>query len=448
MASRDRISVRSILKLALPAAGAHLGQMAMGWVDLVFVGRISPEAIGAVGVGHSVFAWFLVFGFGLLSGLDFHVAFSHGAGDLQRARSSLGQGLHICGVLGVVLTLAVIGASTLLGFFSLNPEVSALAEPYVIILSLSLLPTLGFAAIRYYLQARGEARAAFWIILGANLVNLAANYAWVWGRWGFAPQGVNGSAWATVASRFAALAAIAVFWLLWERAHAPRLRFKTLRYDRKLMGELVALGLPAGAQMLLEVGVFAFATVLAARFTAQELAAHQIVLNFASMTFMVPLGLSSAGAVIVGQALGRREPKEAARAGWLTLGIALVFMSLSAATMLLFPRLVLGVYTPDAQVLAVAGGILWIAGIFQLADGAQVTGTGILRGAGQTRGPMLMNLIGHWCVGLPLGLYLGFTRGLRIQGLWIGLSVGLFVVAAGVVWRWALYATARVRLAK
>lgn len=439
MKSVQRIHISDILKLALPAAAANAGQMAMGWVDLLFVGRIpgaGAEAIAAVGLGHSVFAWFLVFGFGLLSGLDYHVAFSHGSGDLARARRSLGQGLHICWVLGSILTLCVVGASLLLDSMSLNREVTQLARGYVQLLALSLLPTLGFAALRFYLQARGEARAALWIIIGANVVNLVANNAWVMGRWGAPALGINGSAWATIVSRFFAFGALFLFWMRWERAHKPPLRLKTLGYDAKLMRELVSLGFPAGLQMLLEVGVFAFATVLAAKFSAQEMAAHQIVLNFASMTFMVPLGLSGAGAVLVGQQLGRGKPILARRAGWLTLGLSLTFMGTSSLLMLLFPNTVLGIYTPDPSVLATAGSLIWLAGLFQLADGAQVTGTGILRGAGDTRGPMVMNLLGHWCIGLPMGLYLGFARGMRIQGLWIGLSLGLFAVALGVLWRW------------
>ncbi|NBV89614.1 MAG: hypothetical protein EBR88_08910 [Betaproteobacteria bacterium] len=196
------------------------------------------------------------------------------------------------------------------------------------------------------------------------------------------------------------------------------------------------MGWPSAVQMSLEVGVFALSTGLAARFAAIDLAAHQLVLNTASVTFMVPLGISSAAAVLVGQAKGRGDAAEARRVGWRCLQIGVGFMALSCVTLLALPGPILGLYTNDPAVIGVGSSILFIAALFQLSDGAQVTGTGILRGLGDTRSSLVMNLIGHWLLGLPLGVLMGFVWGWGLRGIWIGLSIGLTAVALSLVWRW------------
>jgi MATE family multidrug resistance protein len=201
--------------------------------------------------------------------------------------------------------------------------------------------------------------------------------------------------------------------------------------DRERLRRLYGLGLPAAVHVTLEVGVFALATALAGRLGAVALAAHQIVLNMASVTFMVPYGLASAGAVRVGHALGRRDPPGAARAGWTTLALAAAFMTLAGSTFAVFPRTLIHAFTDDLGVMAVGVALMYVAGAFQLFDGVQGVTTGNLRGLGDTHTPMVCNLVAHWGVGLPIGYTLAFPLGLGVLGLWIGLSVGL--VAAGYV---------------
>jgi MATE family multidrug resistance protein len=202
------------------------------------------------------------------------------------------------------------------------------------------------------------------------------------------------------------------------------------------MGQLLRLGFPAAMQMVLEVGVFALATTLAARLPAEALAAHQIVLNIASLTFMVPLGVGSATAVLVGQALGRGEQAGAVTTGWRGFQLGVGFMAISGLAFLLFPGPLLGCYTHDPGVIRIGRSILLLAAFFQLADGTQVVGTGALRGLGDTRAPMIANLCGHWFVGLPLGVWLCFGLRYGLAGLWVGLATGLIVVAAALLWRW------------
>jgi MATE family multidrug resistance protein len=200
---------------------------------------------------------------------------------------------------------------------------------------------------------------------------------------------------------------------------------------------LARLGLPASLQITAEVGVFSVVTTLAGRFEPAVLAAHQIALNSAAFTFMVPLGISAAAAVRVGHALGRQDPAAARRAGWTAFGLGLAFMSTTALAFLLVPEAILRIFTSDASVLASGAALLLIAAVFQLFDGTQVVLTGALRGAGDTRTPMLANLIGYWLLGLPVGWWLCFERGLGVPGLWVGLCIGLVIVASTLLVVWA-----------
>jgi MATE family multidrug resistance protein len=216
---------------------------------------------------------------------------------------------------------------------------------------------------------------------------------------------------------------------LFQPPYAPNLR--------RIM-ELLRIGLPAAVQILLEIGVFATVTALIARLDAASVAAHQIALNCASFTYMVPLGICSAAAVRVGQALGRGDPRGAGRAGWTAIAMGAAFMSVAAVVLVLAPRLIVRVFTPDERVMQIGVKLLLVAAAFQLFDGLQTVATGALRGTGETRIPMFSSLIAYWVIGLPLGCYLGFTRGLGALGLWAGLAFGLFLMGTWLVVAWRL----------
>jgi MATE family multidrug resistance protein len=221
------------------------------------------------------------------------------------------------------------------------------------------------------------------------------------------------------------------------RARRPGLFETPVRLEPSRVRRLVSLGLPAATQVTLEVGVFAAATALAGRLAPVSLAAHQIAINFAALTFMVPLGVSSAGAVRVGHAVGRRDAAGASRAGWTALLFGTLFMAAAAAIFLTIPRTLIGAFTTDAGVLEVGASLLFVAAIFQLFDGIQGVATGALRGLGDTRSPMLWNFAGHWLIGLPLGYALCFTVGLGVIGLWWGLSTGLVICGVALLFVWA-----------
>jgi MATE family multidrug resistance protein len=421
--------------LAWPVAAAELGWMAMGLVDTMLVGRVGAEAIGAVSIGSHLFFAVAITGIGTLLGLDYLVAYAHGAGRLDDGRRALVQGTYLAVLVSVVLTAALFAIEAHLDRFGLQPGVAAATRPYLRTLIWSLLPLLLFAALRRYLQAIGHVRPVMIALVSANVINAAVGWVLVFGVWGAPALGAVGAVWATFASRLYMLAFLVVALVRVEREAGTA--WPALAVDPSLLARLARLGLPAALQMLLECGVFATATVLVGSLAANALAAHQIALSAAAFTFMVPLGVSAAAAVRVGHAVGRREAAAARRAGWSAFVLGTAFMSLSAVVFLAAPRTVLRVFTDAPDVIAIGVSLLAVAAAFQLFDGVQVVATGVLRGVGDTRTPMLANLAGHWLLGLPIGAALCFGVGWGVIGLWIGLCIGLVVVAVTLTIVWA-----------
>jgi MATE family, multidrug efflux pump len=431
--------------LAGPVVLAELGWMSMGIVDTLMVGRLSPEAIGGVGIGSNTFFAIAVFGMGLLLGLDTLVSHAFGARRLDECHRWLLHGAALAVILTLPITMLVWLLLWSLDFWGLDRRVLPLTRDYLSVVSWSLLPLLLYAACRRYLQAMGVVRPVMFALISANLVNAFVNWTLIFGHLGAPALGVRGAAWATVLARVYMVLFLIATIVYRERTAdgaglsavpGQRLSDTPLRLERLRLKKLLRLGFPAASQLTLEVGVFATATALAGKLSPAPLAAHQISLNLAGATFMVPYGIASAGAVRVGQSIGRQDPEGAARAGWTALAIGVGFMTLAAAAFLGVPRLLLGAFTSDATVIDVGVRVLAVAALFQIFDGIQGVATGILRGLGDTRSPVIWNLAGHWLFGLPVGYTLCFVLGFGVVGLWTGLSVGLTFVAVllMVVW--------------
>ena len=425
-----------MLSLALPVVAAELGWMAMGVVDTMMVGRVGAEAIGAVSLGRALFFTVAIVGVGLLLGLDTLVSTSHGAGRVEDCHHSLVQGVYLAAGLALPLTVLIRGVGLFLARWGIDREVLDAALPYVRAVSWSVLPLLLCTAFRRYLQGIGRVRPVMFAQLSANVVNVAGNWVLIFGKLGFPALGAEGAGWSTcISTGYMALVLLGAI-LLHDREEQGGLLRASMRFESRRMRELLALGFPAAGQLILEVAVFGTATVLAGRLEATWLAAHQIALVTAGVTFMVPLGISSAGAVRVGQALGRRDPVAAVRAGWTAMLLGVVFMLAAAVVLVTLPRPLVRLFTADADVVEAGAALLLVAAFFQLFDGMQVVATGVLRGAGDTRTPFAWNLVGHWLLGLPIGYYLCFERGLGAVGLWIGLLIGLGVIGVGLLLVW------------
>jgi MATE family multidrug resistance protein len=431
-----RRELRPMLTLATPVVMAELGWVTMGIVDTVMVGGLGAGAIGAVGLASMLFFAVTVFAMGLLLGLDPLVSQAFGARRLDDCHRWLVDGIWLAVLVTLPMVAVIFGMNATLGRWGLPREVLLLTRPYLAILTWSLPPLLFYVAFRRYLQAMNLVSAVMFALVAANVVNAVANWILIYGHFGAPAMGVRGSAYATLAARIFMAGWLLIAILRHEAHVTPRLRDTPMRLDPARLRQLFLLGFPAAGQAVLEVGVFAAATALAGRVSANALAAHQIALNLAALTFMVPLGIASAAAVRVGQAIGRLDPRGAASAGWTAIVIGVAFMSAAALVFLLMPRALIHAFTRDAAVLELGVSLLFVAAVFQLFDGLQGVTTGALRGLGNTRTAMIWNLAGHWVVGLPLGYLLCFRSGLGVVGLWWGLSVGLMICGIALLLVW------------
>jgi MATE family multidrug resistance protein len=442
--SSIRTEFLPMLKIAVPVVMAELGWMTMGVVDTVMVGPLGPEAISAAGVGNAMHIAFAIFGMAVMLGLDTLVSQAYGARDIRDCHRWFFDGLMLAGLLAVpimALLVLVWFAIPIVGFHS---AVRPLLESYFGVLILSTPFLLAYAVCRRYLQGMHAAMPVMFALVTANLINAAGNWVLVYGHLGIPAFGVAGSAWATVTSRAYMLGSLllAVWWIDRKRtaeAHIddhPGLWHVDRAFDASRLKRLLRLGLPAASQVGAEVGVFALATALSGTLDPISSAAHQIALNMAGVAFMIPLGLGSAGAVRVGHAVGAGDRPRASAAGWTAIVLTIGFMLFAASVFILVPRQLIGLFSKDAEVLSVGSSLLFLAAIFQLFDGIQGVITGTLRGIGDTRTPMVVNLVAHWVLGLPTSYLLCFVIGWGVYGLWVGLSLGLIVTGTILLYVW------------
>jgi len=405
-----------MIALAVPVVLSELGWMAQGVVDNIMVGRLGPEAIGAVSLGNAVYYTPCLFGIGLLLGLDTLVSQAYGRGDHDECHRWMAQGVYLACIITPPLMLLVWVLSHFFARFGVTPTVAAPASSYLSILGWSTLPLLLYGGTRRYLQ-------------------------------GFPALGVNGSAISTCVARVGMAAALIGFAWRYERTRGHPLFRHWAGPEWERLKNLVRLGAPAAGQILLEVGAWNLSTFSAGYLNPVALATHAIALNYASISYMVPLGVSAAAAVSVGHAVGAGDAARARRAGWLALGLGTSFMLLAGVVFLVAPQPLIRLYTNDPRVLMVGPSLLWVAAAFQIFDGIQTVSTGALRGLGETRVPMIANFVGYWILGLPLGLTLCFVLHWGIYGMWIGLTLALVVIASSLLVRWRADSSRVVRTA-
>jgi len=426
----------AMITLAVPVVLSELGWMAQGVVDNIMVGKLGPAAIGAVALGNAVYYTPSLFGIGLLLGLDTLVSQAYGRKDHDDCHRWLAQGVYLACI--VTPPLMVLIAALSYGFtrFGVIPEVAVLSGGYLRILNWGTLPLLLYGGTRRYLQGVGQVRVITATYVLANLLNWFGNWVLIYGKFGMPALGVNGSAISTCISRIAMAAALLGFAWRYERKRGHPLfrHWAGPQLDR--LRKLIRIGAPAAGQIVLEVGAWNLSTFAAGYLTPVALATHAIALNYASVSYMVPLGVSAAAAVSVGHAIGAGDPARARRAGWLALALGTGFMLMAAVAFWVAPKSLISLYTRDPRVLAVGPSLLWIAAAFQIFDGIQTVCTGALRGLGETRVPMFANLVGYWVLGLPLGFILCFVLKWGIYGMWIGLTLALIIISMTLLLRW------------
>jgi MATE family multidrug resistance protein len=423
--SKDHLA--SLLRLALPVATVQVGFILMGAVDTVMVGHVSPRDLAAVALGNLYYFMTTSFGLGILFALDPLVSQAFGAGDRSGIARAVQRGFVIALGLALLSSLLLLPGRPLLTFLRQPADVIPVAADYARVSILGVLPFYCFVVLRQSLQSMGRVAPIVVVIVLANFANVFFNWVLIFGNLGAPAMGAVGSGWATVLSRwFMFLALLGTAWPLISSYLRP------LRADAFEIRALLAmgrLGIPIGIQFFLEFGVFGMIGILMGSLGTIPMASHQVAINLASITFMMAVGVTQATTILVGQAVGAGDPERARRSAGAGLVIAATVMAFTGVMFLTIPGLLARIYTPDLEVLGLAATLIPVAGIFQVFDGLQAVGSGILRGVGDTLAPMLVNLVGFWMIGLPVSLYLAFPAGLGPLGLWWGMAAGLGAVA-------------------
>ena len=425
--------LREMVRLAWPVVLAQVGIMVMGVVDTAMVGRVGPDAVAAVALGHIYWVNLTIPGIGILMVLDPVVSQAFGAGDTTGVRRGVQRGVVLAVLLTLPTTLLLMPGEWLFAVLDQPESVTPVAASWSRWSALGTLPFFLFVALRQSLQAMTFVRPVVTAILAGNAVNVLLNYVLIYGRLGFPEYGAVGSAISTVIGRWVMLLV-----LVWTgRAMlVPALRpWLPEAFHLKPLRRMLAIGTPIAFTQWLEITMFGAGAVVLGWFGAVELAAHEIAISLAALTFMVPLGLSAAAAAIVGRAVGRRDIAAARRDAVASIGVGLAFMSVTAVIFIAFPVALAGIFIADPATRALAASLIVIGGIFQVFDGIQGVATGVLRGTGDTRVPMLIHLGGFWLVGAPVGLWLAFPGGVGPRGVWWGYVAGLVAVAALQLWR-------------
>ena len=426
---------RENFRVAYPVVISQLGHIAVNVADSVIVGRLGELPLAGVALATSVFVVVLVAGLGISMGLTPLVAAAAARHRTHRLALLLGAGIAVCAAAGVGLGALGWAATWLLPHLGEPPAAVALATPFLRLLAVSMVPLMLFQALRQFAEGLALTREAMVISLGANLVNIGLNYVFVFGLLGFPALGMIGSAWATLLARGLMVVAMAAWFWRAPRFAPYRARLAVRwKHARRMLG----LGFPIAGQMMLETGAFVFSALMMGWLGTTALAAHQIAINVASVTYMAASGIGAAATVRVGQFAGAGRFHEVRRAAAAALWLAFGFMLLMGLLLIVVRHQLPWFYvtTPDgAAARALAAELLIIAALFQMSDGVQVAALGVLRGLEDVRVPGLISFIAYWVIALPLGYWLAFPMGYGPAGLWAGLCLGLTVSAVALTWR-------------
>jgi len=426
--------IGALLRLAGPISVGQLGSIAMMTTDTMMVAPLGAAALAAAGLAIALQMAVLVAVSGTLGGVTPLISQSHGAGDLAECRRVGVQGLWAALLLSLPVIVVSVSGRRLALALGQDPGVAKLAGGFLLALAPGIVPALLFNAMKYYVDALGRTRVAMSVTFVGVAVNALGNWVFIYGVPGVVrPLGLVGSGLSTTVVRWAMLGVIAVY-----VARHPELspfRGASLRPHLERLRRIARIGVPIGAQYFAEIGTFTVAAVMMGRLGTSQLAAHQITLNLASATFMVAVGAALGGSIRVGRAVGAGSRRGVHRAAVAAYLVSLGFMTVCALVFLAFPRFLLELYTRDAAIVGYGTSLLFMAALFQVFDGAQVAGISILRGAADTRVPMVITLLGYWAIGIPVAYGLGFHTPLRHVGIWTGLTLSLVVVALLLLWR-------------
>ncbi|OYU95434.1 MAG: MATE family efflux transporter [Bacteroidetes bacterium B1(2017)] len=422
--NRYKPYLKQIVILSYPIIIGQLGIVLMGVADIIMVRQLDPINLAAISLANSVYFLICILGIGTLTAVSPLVAKSKGAGHPNECAILFRQAIYAALILSAFICGVLFILTENLDWFGQTPKVAELTKGYLHILNIGTLPMLIFLAIKQYSDGLSFTKPSAIITILALVLNVALCWVFIYGHLGMPRLELLGAGIATTISRI--FMAVAMFVYVKIKApYKPYLHIKEHHEDSHFLTQIFKIGLPSGFQYFFEIGAFAFAAIMIGWMSVLAMAAHQVAINFASVTYMVATGISAAGSIAVGDAVGRKNKKDVQESGRAALILGTSFMGTCAILMFTAAPFIVSIYTTDSVVTAMAINLLYIAGLFQLSDGIQCVGLGILRGIGDTKIPTLITIVAYWVIGIPLGYFFGFNMLWGLYGVWFALLVGL-----------------------
>lgn len=419
--------LRKNIVLAVPVIIGQLGHIMVTVADSVMVGRVGVIPLASATFASSLYHILMLFGIGVSYAITPLVAATD-PNDKPRLLNYLQSGLFLNMSLGFVLVLISLILSNFLGYFGQEEAVSQAAGPYLIIISSSIFPLLIYQTFRQYSEGQSNTFVPMVVSVVANLINVGLNYVLIYGNLGFEAMGLNGAGYATLIARV--IMFVLMIWLMRKNCRGFRWKFKMVTIKK-----LLKLGVPSGLQYTFEIGAFATAAIMVGWISAEALAAHNIALNLAAITYMATTGLAAAATIRIGNQIRLKDRRNLRIAGFSAFALAAVFMAFCGLLFIVLRYQLPALYIDNDEVIATASTLLIVAAAFQISDGLQAVGLGVLRGLTDVKIPTLVTFIAYWLTAIPLGYFLGFMLNLGVSGVWYALCIGLTIAAVFHIWR-------------
>ncbi len=428
-------NIKETVKLALPISIGQLGHILMAVTDTIMVGHLGAVPLAAASVANAVFSTFMIFGLGLSIAITPITAVYVGAKENDKLKSLLYTSLIINILAGFIILLAILFGSNYLNYLNQPKDVTTLMVSYFQVIGISILPIMLFQSYKQFLEGLSDVKSAMYINLGANIANILLNWVLIYGKFGFPALGLLGAGIATLLTRTVMALSF------WGYFHINK-KYKELfinsafnLFEKTITKKILGIGLPMAGQLVTEVAAFSFIGIMVGWIGTNELAAHQIALNMASSTFMIMIGISSAGTVRVGNALGEKDFRKVKIAGYTAIAICIAVMFVFGLVFVIFNNLLPYIYIQDQNVITVTAKLLLIAAAFQIFDGWQASSAGVLRGLGDVTVPAFIIFVAYWIIGIPLGYFLAFKLKWSVYGIWTSVVISLMFVAGFLFFR-------------
>lgn len=425
------------LTLAIPVVISQLGHTLVHTADSIIVGQFAGTIpLAAVSLVNSIFMIVMVIGIGISYGLTPLIAQENGKGNFEECGKLLFNSLIINIFFGILLFLVLFfGSVFFLDHLNQHPDVVEQAKPYLNLLGFSIIPLMIFLTFKQFAEGLGFTKQAMMISIWGNILNIILGIIFVKGLFGITAMGVKGVGYSTLIDRFLMCVVMAYYVLNAVHFKAYLKKFSSKYFDKVRLRRIIKLGAPTALQYTFEISAFSGAAILIGTIGAVEQAAHQIAINLAAMTYMMASGVAAAATIKSGNSLGKNNFSSLRLSAISSYHIVVAFMSITAILFIIFNQFLPKLYSTDSEVVRIAAGLLLLAAVFQLFDGAQVVGLGILRGIGDVNIPTIITFAAYWVFGLPIGYYLGFHLGYGIYGIWAGLTGGLLIASALLFYR-------------